>query len=153
VDSPRDDTVDRRLEMESGDTMIPTASGHPPQERKGSGWKLAFCLLFGAVVLVGLAGLGTVVIGGKLLVSFGISSDITEYISVLERAEIDPAMKDEAIERLERIRERARKGQHVGLWRWVDYDESIQNLIADGEVTDYEFASLVRELDRLEQAK
>jgi hypothetical protein len=118
--------------------------------KNSSGWKYAFLALFAAVALAILAGAATLVVAGKAFVCFGISSDLTEYVQSLEKAEFDPVLKREAIERMERIRDDARRGQHVGFWRWLGYDESIRNLIDDGEVSEAEYAALIRELDRLE---
>ena len=117
---------------------------------RASGWRYAFLALLGAVALLVIAATATLAVAGKAFVCYGISSDLTEYIQTLERSDIDPLLKNDTIERMERLREDARRGRHVGFWRWLGYDESIRVLIADGTVSEVEYATLLRELDRLE---
>jgi hypothetical protein len=129
-----------------------TNSTNQTAQRGGANWwKYAFLAMLAAIGLFMVVGVAAFAIAGKALVCFGISTDITEYIQTLDKAEFDPALKEEAIERLERLREEARRGEHVGFWRWLGYDESIRGLLADGAVTEGEYATLMRELDRLER--
>ena len=113
-------------------------------------WKRAFsgCLITGLVLLVVV--ILAIVFGAKHFVTYGISSDITEYIRIIEKSDLDADTKQDLQHRFERIRDRARQGQHVGFWVWLDYDESISNLIDDGTITEPDLASLTRELERLE---
>ena len=106
--------------------------------------------LIPAPVLLALLAVG-VVVGAKEFVAYGISSDITEYIYLIEKSDLERDTKNELRPRFERLRDLARKGEHVGFWIWIDYDESIENLIGDGKITEDELAALIRELDRLEQ--
>ena len=118
-----------------------------------SGWKRAFygCLITGLVLLV--VAILAIVFGAKQFVKYGISSDITEYISIVEKSDLDADRKQDLQHRFERIRDRARQGQLVGFWVWLDYDESISNLIDDGTITESDLAALTRELDRLEHTR
>ncbi len=94
-----------------------------------------------------------IVLGAKQFVTYGISSDITEYIRMVEKSDLDADTKQDLQHRFERIRDRARQGQLVGFWVWLDYDESIRNLIDDGTITESDLASLTRELERLEHTR
>ncbi len=88
--------------------------------------------------------------GSKKFVAYGISSDITEYISFIDKSDLDVYTKKDLRYRLENLRDLARKGQLIGFWVWLDYDKSITNLIEDGKITENDLASLKRELERLE---
>lgn len=124
--------------------------GIPDQSSRTKGWEKAImgCLI-PALVLLAVLVVG-IVLGANAFVAYGISSDITEYISFIEKSDLDADTKIDLRQRFENIRELARKGEHVGFWIWIDYDESIQNLIADGKITEHDLAALTRELDRLE---
>jgi hypothetical protein len=83
-------------------------------------------------------------------VSFGVSSDVTEFLRLVERSGLDSETKQPLLERLRALREAARRGKHVGFWVWLDYDESIRFLIEDGNTTKEDLRSLARELDSIE---
>ena len=124
--------------------------GFPDQSPRTKGWEKAImgCLI-PALVLLALLVVG-IVLGANEFVAFGISSDITDYMSIIEKSDLNTDTKIELRKRFENIRDLARKGDHVGFWIWLDYDESIQNLIGDGKITEDDLAALIRELDRLE---
>ena len=124
--------------------------GFPDQSSRTKGWEKAImgCLI-PALVLLALLVVG-IVLGANQFVAYGISSDITDYMSIIEKSDLDTDTKIQLRQRFENIRDLARKGEHVGFWIWLDYDESIQNLIGDGKITDHDLAALTRELDRLE---
>jgi hypothetical protein len=125
--------------------------GFPDQSSRTKGWEKAImgclipALVFLAVLVVGI------VLGANEFVAFGISSDITDYIAIIEKSDLDTDTKIDLRQRFENIRDLARKGEHVGFWVWLDYDESIENLIGDGKITEQELAALTRELERLER--
>lgn len=98
-----------------------------PSKGRASVWKYAFPALLAAIVLPVIATTATLALAGKAFVRYGISSDLTECVQALGRAELGSALENEAIERLERIRGNARRGRHVGFWRWLGYEDSIRN--------------------------
>jgi hypothetical protein len=126
--------------------------GFPDQSSSRKGYEKAVmgCLI-PALVLLALLVVG-LVMGANEFVAFGISSDITDYIGIIEKSDLGTETKVDLRKRFENIRDLARKGEHVGFWIWLDYDESIQNLIGDGNITEHDLAALTRELDRLEHA-
>lgn len=125
--------------------------GFPDQSSRTKGWEKAImgCLI-PALVLLALLVVG-IVLGANEFVAYGISSDITDYIGIIEKSDLDTDTKIDLRQRFENIRDLARKGEHVGFWVWLDYDESIENLIGDGKITEQELAALTRELERLER--
>jgi hypothetical protein len=84
--------------------------------------------------------------------SYGISSDLTEYHQIIKAVEFDPTQKQFVLEQIERVREKARSGKHPGFWVWLDYDESIRNLIDDRNITEQEVEELIRELESLDKS-
>jgi hypothetical protein len=125
--------------------------GLPDQGSRTKEWEKAVmgCLI-PALVLLAVLVVG-VIMGAREFVAFGISSDITDYISIIEKSELDTDTKNDLRQRFEQIRDLARKGEHVGFWVWLDYAGSIENLIGDEIITEQDLAALTRELERLEQ--
>jgi hypothetical protein len=112
-------------------------------------WKTVGCGCCAGVLLVGCLCAVALVAGTKRLVAYGIESDVKDYIRLVELADIDEGTRQELLDRLERIRVRALRGD-VGFFAWVSHDESLDELAEDGTLTDLEAAAFERELDRLE---
>jgi hypothetical protein len=109
-------------------------------------WVLG-CVVMPVVVLA-LGGI-TAMIAWNKLVSYGVATDFTEYQAKIRPMELDPALKKPLLERMEKLRDKARHSS-MSVWRWVDYNESIHSMIDDGKLTPDEVDALNRELDRLE---
>jgi len=105
---------------------------------------------FAAVIAVTLLFVLVIAFGWSEFVSFGVSSDITEFIQVIRESELDSASKQPILDRLSALRESSRRGKRVGFWAWLDYDESIRRLIEDGGVTEADLGLLAKELDSIE---
>jgi hypothetical protein len=118
-------------------------------EGRGSGfnpWILGCVALPGILILLGVF---AVAMGWSKFVSFGIASDFTEYHEQIREMDLAPEVKGPILEKLERLREKAR-AQPMSFWRWVDYDESIKSLLKDRRLTPDEVEVLNRELARME---
>lgn len=107
---------------------------------------------------LGLAGLCvfTIIVGGLIFgwrefVSFGIANDITEYIELVERAEVDPALRNDVLDRFYLLRDRARDGDHVSFLIWIDYDTAILSYIETGPISETDLTAVQRELDSIER--
>ena len=118
----------------------------PPLSRGASrfwgcflGTIVAWCVLFGFLAS-----------GAKRFVSYGIGTDITEYIAALEEMDIDEDRKADLVGRLVRLRKAARDGEHVGMMLWIDYSKSIEILLEDHELTEKELLHLEEEVRDLE---
>ncbi|MBN1304112.1 MAG: hypothetical protein JXA13_06720 [Anaerolineales bacterium] len=112
----------------------------------GIGCGVFLCLLL--VISLFAAGLGW-----QEFVKYGIASDITEYIEILQQSDCEPSMQADLIQQLEQIRVQVRHGQHVNILLWLDYDTSIRNMIEDQVITPAEYESLKNELDNLGNAR
>lgn len=119
--------------------------------KKSSGWTKALwgCLIAVAVLVIVM--IVSVASCSKAFLRFGISSDFGDYIRIIRKADLDEKEKREVIEKIERLRDRARDGDHVGFVRWLEVDESIRSLIDDGHVTEYDLEEVSRELDNMER--
>jgi hypothetical protein len=127
-------------------------TGTPPTSpKKSSGWTKALwsCLIAFAVLLIVMV--VSVMSCGKAFLRFGISSNFGDYIRIIRKADLDEKEKREVIEKMERLRDRARDGDHVGFVRWMEVDESIRSLIDDGDVTEYDLKEVSREMDNMER--
>ena len=89
-------------------------------------------------------------VGAKCLVSFGIASSLGGYIRAVEQADVAPETQEDLLDRLERLRARAQRGDRVGFLSWLSHDEALQSLIERGLTTDRDIAAFKRELDRIE---
>lgn len=113
-------------------------------------WKSVGCGCCAGVVLLGFLFFLVLVLGTKRLAAEVVAADITEYVRLVERAEIDEGLREDLLDQLERIRARASHGE-VGFFSWLDHEESLEDLVEDGTLTDREAAAFERELDRLEE--
>jgi hypothetical protein len=125
----------------------PTSAAGPEKRASRLNPVVLGCLVLPAVLLV-LGVLGAAV-GWRKFVSYGIATDLTEYQAKIRPMDLDPAVKKPLLERLERLRDKARASP-ISFWRWIDYDESLQSLLEDERLTQDEVEALNRELDRME---
>ena len=100
---------------------------------------LAVCVLF----------VMALVVGAKSLVRFGIASELTDYMRLVERSDIDSETRQQLLDQLEHIRGHARRGD-VCFFSWLTFEESLGDLDEDGTLTERDAATFQRELDRLE---
>jgi len=122
------------------------------EEKKGRNW-LAIIGCLGIGGLCALTVLTAVfILGAQEFVAFGIASDITEYVEFIERAEVNATQREETLDRLFLLRDRARNGDHVGFWVWIDYDTSIMSYLESGPLTEADLIAVQRELDSIERA-
>jgi hypothetical protein len=89
------------------------------------------------------------VVGVKSLVSYSIASEITDYMRLVERADMDLETRQHLLDQLEHIRGHARQGD-VGFFSWLTFEESLGDLDENGTLTEGDTATFQRELDRLE---
>jgi hypothetical protein len=131
---------------------IPDESGDGPRDesRGRAAARGVFWGSFAAVVILALVLVLAIAFGSDRFVSFGVSSDITEFLQLVKESDLDGESKQSILDRLGALRESARRGKHVGFWVWLDYDESIRSLIEDGDITKADLVSLARELDSIE---
>lgn len=125
-------------------------AGYPPSRPRASGPNL---WLWGCVGLpAGLILLSGVLAfsGWRSFVSYGIASDLTKYHADLRQSDLTSEEKRPRLERIERLRERAR-GAPISFWRWLDYDSSLKSIFDDGKVTPEELEMLDHELERMEK--
>jgi len=122
----------------------------PPQEPRRSGLScfLTGCLIAALVVVGGCAAF--LAIGWKPFVRYGITTDLTEYHSLVSASDLEAEPKARILDRIEALREQARH-RTISFFRWIDYDESIRDIIEDKRIPPDELALLERELDRVEK--
>jgi hypothetical protein len=113
------------------------------------GWKAIGCSCCAGVLLVGVLFAVALFFLTKRLVAYGIASEVKDYIRVVERADIDAGTRQELLDQLEHVRGHARRGD-VCFFSWLSSEESLEELVEDGVLTDDEAAAFERELDRLE---
>jgi len=114
-----------------------------------------FIYVIGCLGLAGICAF-TIIVGGLILgwrefVSFGIANDITEYIEYVERAEVDPVLRSDVLDRLYLLRDKARDGDHISFLIWLDYDTAILSYIGTGPITEADLTAVQRELDSIER--
>ncbi|MCZ6689660.1 MAG: hypothetical protein O7H41_08665 [Planctomycetota bacterium] len=111
----------------------------------------AFWGCFTAALVVSLLSCLALAFGAKKFVNWGIASDLSEHIQLVTVTDIDRDQRIVLVMRLQELRERARRGEHVGFWRWLDHDELIRALLDDRVLTDDELELLSRELETLRE--
>jgi hypothetical protein len=116
---------------------------------RDQGWKAIGCSCCAGVLIVGFLCAVACIAFTRWLIEQSIESEVEDYIRAVELADIDEGTREELLDQLERIRMRALRGD-VGLLSWERHDDSLDELVEDGTLTDLEAAAFGRELDRLE---
>ena len=119
-----------------------------PEKRASTISPLVLGCVIVPLVLVLLLAVGAF-LGWRSFMSYGIASDFTEYQAKIRPMDLDPAVKEALLERMEKLREKGRTSP-ISFWKWVDYSSSIKSLLEDGKLTPDEVEALNRELDRME---
>ena len=112
-------------------------------------WKAVGCGCCAGFLLDGFLCVAALVVGTRPLARRIVADDITEYVRLVEQADIDASTRDALLDQLERIRAHARRGD-VGFFSWLGHEDSLEDLVDDGTLTDRDAAAFKRELDRLE---
>ena len=105
----------------------------------------------GAVILLSVISLAAVVgaRGWSSFVSYGISTDLTDYYVMVESSDLESEPKRELLNMIDGLRDKARK-KSVGFFRWLSYDKSIRSMIEDRRISPQERELIKREFERLE---
>ena len=90
-------------------------------------WKAVGCGCCAGVLLLGFLFFLVLAWGTKRLTAEVVAADITEYVRLVERAEIDEEIREDLLDQLERIRARASHGD-VGFFSWLGHEESLEDL-------------------------
>ncbi len=117
--------------------------------KQGPNWLLWGCL--GVPAFLGAVALVLTLVGYRAFMQFAVSDDLTKFQELVRKSDLPPDAQQPLIERLERLRERARHGAPIGFWHWVDYQSSMKALLDDGKITPDKAAAFDRELGRMER--
>ncbi len=117
--------------------------------RTGPNLWLWGCL--GVPALLLFVGLALALFGWRSFLEYAVADDFTKFSAMIRKSDLSPEAQKPFLERLDRLREKARRDPAIGFWRWVDYQSSIKALIEDGRITPEEAEALDRELTRIEK--
>lgn len=130
--------------------MTPAESASPnTTPQRGSAAKIllgcAAAVLF--VVVLGLVGM---LVGWHSFLRYGISTDLSKYYATISAADLPAETKDPVLKKIDEVREVARRSP-MGLFKWFDYDASIDGVLKDGPITPQDLDAVMKELDRMEK--
>ena len=81
---------------------------------------------------------------------FQIGMDLRGYARVVRQSDLNLHNKERLLDVIERLEDRLKSGQQIGLRAWCLHDQTIQELLADGIEGD-EARLIERELERTEE--
>ena len=102
---------------------------------------LAFAALAGVVLVTAVA-----VLGGPGFFAFAVNSDLSEQREAIQGVDIDTETKRRILGDLEDVRRSLSEGNEFGLFEWIEIDESIRGVLADGRIDPGELDSLEGEI-------
>lgn len=102
---------------------------------------LAFAALAGVVLVTAVA-----VLGGPGFFAFAVGSDLSEQREAIQGVDIDTETKRRILGDLEDVRRSLSEGNEFGLFEWIEIDESIRGVLADGRIDPGELDSLEGEI-------
>ena len=105
---------------------------------------LAFAALAGVVLVTAVA-----VLGGPGFFAFAVGSDLSEQRDAIQGVDIDAETKRRIVGDLEDVRRSLVEGNEFGLFEWIEIDESIRGVLADGRIDPGELDSLEGEIARM----
>jgi preprotein translocase subunit SecD len=107
--------------------------------------RIAEFLLLCAVILILL-----LVVNWSNVSHFQIGMDLRGYARAVRQSDMNLGEKEHLLDVIERIEDRLKSGQQIGLRAWCLHDQTIQELLADGIEGD-EGRLIERELERTEE--
>ena len=107
--------------------------------------RLAEFLLLCAVILILL-----VVVNWSGVNRFQIGMDLRGYARAVRQSDMNLGEKERLLDVIERLEDRLKSGQQIGLRAWCLHDQTIQELLDDGIEGD-EGRLIERELERAEE--
>ena len=105
---------------------------------------LAFAALVGVVLVTAVA-----VLGGPGFFAFAVGSDLSEQREAIRGVDIDAETKRRILGDLEDVRRSLGEGNEFGLFEWIEIDESIRGVLADGRIEPDELDSVEGEIARM----
>jgi len=95
-----------------------------------------------------ILGITSFVIGSAFL-KFGIGTDLSDYRDAVQEMEIEAQQKDALLDDFERLRLSVAQRNQIGFFEWVEIDDSIRGMLADGMLDGRESESLRADIDRM----
>lgn len=89
--------------------------------------------------------------GSAAFFKYGVSSDLSEYRDSIRKMDIDAKVKEALLNDLEEVRFSLDEKNNFGFFQWLEIDDSIQGILADGMIETSEFASLLAEIARMKK--
>lgn len=105
------------------------------------------CLLVAGILMI--LGIGGCIAAWGPFTEFAIVTSMTHHEKHIRASELTDSQKQELLDRMDRIRQKARK-KPIGFLRFTGYDTTIQRIIDEGAIVK-EFRTLQQEFKRLEE--
>jgi len=90
-------------------------------------------------------------LGAAAFFRYGVGSDLSDYRDAIQRMNIDSEAKKRILSDLEKVRLSLDDRNRFGFFQWIEIDESVQGIIADGKIEGSEYDSLLSEISRMKK--
>jgi len=87
----------------------------------------------------------------KAFIRYAIGTDLSDYRDGIVKMDIDPATKKHIVRDLEDVRLSLDRKNNFGFLQWVEIDDSIQGIIADGKIVTDEYDPLQADISRMKK--
>lgn len=91
------------------------------------------------------------VVAGSAFLEFGIGTDLSGYEDAIRASGLDSAKKDQLVGAITEVRSSVDRENNFGFFQWLQIDQSIQDLLGDGQIDEGEVDSLLVEIARMKE--
>ena len=84
---------------------------------------------------------------------FGIQSDLSDYRDAVHRMDIAPESKELLLRDIEAVRGSLDGKNNFTFFQWVEIDDSIQGILADGKIDTSEYSWLQNDILRMKRTQ
>ncbi len=89
--------------------------------------------------------------GATAFFAFGVGTDLSDYRDAVRGMDIDAVTRDRLLDDFESVRLSLDEGNNFGFFQWLEIDDSIQGILADGKIDADEHDSLQAEIARMKK--
>ena len=92
-------------------------------------------------------------LGWRAFCTFGIGSDLSDYRDAIQRMDIGAETKGQLLRDIEAVRMSLDEQNNFSFFQWVEIDDSIQGILADGKIDTSEHKWLRADILRMKRTQ
>ncbi len=92
-------------------------------------------------------------LGWRAFCTFGTGGDLSDYRDAIQRMDIGAGTKEELLRDIEAVRMSLDEENNFSFFQWVEIDDSIQGILADGKIDTSEHEWLRADILRMKRTQ